>query len=170
MGAFYEFEQVDMFTVGALGRPGERLFVLQVRADGQRVTIKCEKQQAAAISEYLRRLLADLPAASDRPIAGAMELTTPIEPLFALGPIGLGYDRDHDRILIQLEEAVALTEDGEPDPDELADRGHVRVYVHRSQAAAFCAHADEVVAAGRPACFWCTRPLDPDGHVCVRMN
>ena len=27
-----------------------------------------------------------------------------------------------------------------------------------------------VVAAGRPACPFCTLPLDPDGHICPRQN
>ena len=50
------------------------------------------------------------------------------------------------------------------------DRGHIRLYMTRSQAAAFCDHADELVAAGRPNCQWCGNPIDPDGHPCPRMN
>ena len=49
MSVFYEFDDVDAFTVGTVGRPGERTFYLQVRAEGTRVTVKCEKQQTAAI-------------------------------------------------------------------------------------------------------------------------
>ena len=54
--------------------------------------------------------------------------------------------------------------------DDDPDRGHVRLYVTRSQAAAFCEYADELVAAGRPNCQWCGNPIDPDGHPCPRMN
>ena len=92
-----------------------------------------------------------------------------------LGPIGLGYDRGNDRLLVQLEELVAADRRrgrrrrGRADEDA-ADRGHVRLYVTRSQAAAFCDHADELVAAGRPSCMWCGNPIDPDGHPCPRMN
>ena len=57
MGVFFEFDDVDAFTVGTEGRPGERVFYLQARGNGQRVTLKCEKQQAAAIVQYLRRVL-----------------------------------------------------------------------------------------------------------------
>jgi uncharacterized repeat protein (TIGR03847 family) len=42
--------------------------------------------------------------------------------------------------------------------------------VKRSQAAAFCDRAEQVVAAGRPNCQWCDLPIDPDGHPCPRMN
>ena len=63
MSVFYEFDEVNAFTVGTVGRPGERTFLIQVRTDDQRVTVKCEKQQTAAIVQYLRRVLADLPPA-----------------------------------------------------------------------------------------------------------
>ncbi len=168
MSVFYEFDEVSAFTVGTIGRPGERTFLLQARADGQRVTIKCEKQQTAAIVQYLRRVLADLPPAEDRPMSGALELREPLDAVFVLGPIGLGYDRSNDRVLIQLDEVGEVDDDGEPVDDD--DRGHVRLYLSRGQAAAFCEHADGVVEAGRPPCQWCAFPMDPDGHDCPRMN
>ena len=168
MSVFYEFDEVSAFTVGTVGRPGERIFLLQARADGQRVTVKCEKQQTAAIVQYLRRVLADLPPAEDRPMSGALELREPLDTVFVLGPIGLGYDRANDRVLIQLEEVGEVDEEGELVDND--DRGHVRLYLSRGQAAAFCDHADGVVEAGRPACQWCAFPMDPDGHDCPRMN
>jgi uncharacterized repeat protein (TIGR03847 family) len=167
VSVFYEFDEVSAFTVGTIGRPGERTFLLQARADGERVTVKCEKQQTAAIVEYLRKVLADLPPAEDRPLAGALELREPIDPAFVLGPIGLGYDSANDRVLIQLEEVGEVDEHGDAVDD---DRGHVRLYLSRGQAAAFCDHADDVVEAGRPTCQWCSGPIDPDGHACPRMN
>ncbi len=168
MSAFYEFDSVDAFTVGAIGRPGERTFYLQARADGRRVSVKCEKQQTAAMAQYLRRVLSDLPPPEDRPIAGALELATPVEPAFVLGPIGLGYDRSTDRILIQLEEAGDVDDEGEPLEDQ--DLGHVRLFIGRGQAAAFCEQAERAIEAGRPDCPWCANPIDLDGHACPRMN
>jgi uncharacterized repeat protein (TIGR03847 family) len=167
MSAFFEFDEVDAFTTGAIGRPGERIFYLQARAGRRRVAVKCEKQQVSAMVQYLRRVLNDLPPPDDRPVPGALELTTPVEQAFVLGPIGLGYDPGNDRVVVQLEELVETDEEGEPITDE---QGHIRVYVSRSQAAAFCDHADRVVAAGRPDCQWCGFPIDPDGHACPRMN
>ena len=169
MSVYFDFDEVDAFTVGALGQPGERTFFLQARRGTTRVTIKCEKQQASAISEYLRRVLSDLPAPTEKPIAAAMELAAPVAAAFVLGPVGLGYDRSNDMVLVQLEEVIAVDENGEP-LDEDPDRGQVRVFLSRSQARAFCEHAESVVAAGRPACIWCARPVNPDGHLCVRMN
>jgi uncharacterized repeat protein (TIGR03847 family) len=175
---FFEFDEVDTFTAAVVGDPGSRVFYLHARAGQQRVTVKCEKQQVTAIAQYLRRVLADLPPPEDRPMV--TDLRDPGEQAFVLGPIGLGYDRGNDRLLVQLEELVPTIggEDDEDDDDdeviELAeddpDRGHIRLYVTRSQAAAFCDHADELVAAGRPNCVWCGSPIDPDGHPCPRMN
>jgi uncharacterized repeat protein (TIGR03847 family) len=168
MGVFFEFDDVDAFTVGTQGRPGERTFYLQARSDGRRVTLKCEKQQAAAILQYLRRVLSDLPPPQDKPMPSALELVEPIEASFVLGPVGLGYDRSMDRVLIQLEEVGEVDEEGELIPDD--NRGHVRLYVNRGQAVAFCEQAEIVIEAGRPSCRWCGFPIDPDGHPCPRMN
>ncbi len=182
MGEFYDFDDVDAFTVGTIGRPGQRVFLLQARRGRERVTVKCEKQQAAAIADYLRRVLNDLPPAEDRPMPGALELVGPIEATFVLGPIGLGYERSTDRVLIQLDELVPDDSDdvddfgdGDDEPDDTGfdlddDRNRLRVHLTRGQVLAFCEQADAVVAAGRPPCIWCSRPIDPDEHICPRMN
>lgn len=169
MSVFHDFTDVDAFTVGTIGRPGARTFFLQVRHDQQQVTVKCEKQQAAAIAEYLRKVLSDLPPGQAQP-AVAMHLDTPFETAFVLGPVGLGYDRDTDRVLVQLEEVIELDEEGLPIDEDDTDRSKVRMFLTREQAAAFCAHTDDVVSAGRAPCRWCGQPINPDAHACPRMN
>jgi uncharacterized repeat protein (TIGR03847 family) len=167
VSVFYEFEDVDAFTTGTVGRPGSRIFYLQARTGRTRVAVKCEKRQVAAIAQYLRRVLSDLPPPEDRPLPAALELSEPVDEAFVLGPIGLGYDSGSDRLVVQLEEVGFVDEDG----DEIEGHdGHVRMYVTRGQAAAFCDHADRLIAAGRPDCRWCSQPIDPDGHACPRMN
>ncbi len=172
MSVFYEFEEVDTFTSGAIGQPGQRVFYLQAKAGDRLVTVRCEKQQVAAIADYLKRVMVDLPPPEDRALGGPGELQQPVDAIFVLGPIGLGYDRSSDRIVVQLEEMLPGGVDPEEidDVDEETDRGQIRVYVKRSQAAAFCDRAEQVVAAGRPNCQWCDLPIDPDGHPCPRMN
>ncbi len=171
MSLFLEFDEVDTFAAAAVGEPGSRVFYLHARSGTQRVSVKCEKQQVSAISQYLRRVLSDLPPPDDRPLPSALESIDPGEQSFVLGPIGLGYDRGNDRLLVQLEELI-VTDDADEDvpDDDDPDRSHIRLYVTRGQATAFCEHADEIVAAGRPSCVWCGNPIDPDGHPCPRMN
>ena len=93
MSVFYEFEEVDAFTSGAIGKPGQRVFYLQARAGDRLVSVRCEKQQVAAIADYLKRVMVDLPPPEDRSVGGPQELQQPVEAVFILGPIGLVYDR-----------------------------------------------------------------------------
>jgi uncharacterized repeat protein (TIGR03847 family) len=170
MGVYFDFDDVDSFTVGAVGQPGQRTFLLQARRGRERVTVKCEKQQAAAIADYLRKVLNDLPPAEDRPMPSSLELAAPLDVAFVLGPVGLGYERANDRVLVQLDEIVPVDEDGELDPEALEDRSRVRVLLTRGRVEAFCEQADQLIAAGRPPCRWCSLPINPDGHICPRMN
>ena len=171
---FLEFERVDSFTCGTVGRPGQRTFLIDVRGDAGRVTVKCEKQQVAALSQYLRQLLDDAPDVAERPIDEAMELPQPGDAVFVVGTIGIAYDPRSDRMLVQIDELTDRTDDDPDDPsdDVLADGDGSRLRVHltRGQAAAFCDRADDVVAAGRPQCTFCHLPIDPEGHACPRMN
>lgn len=169
---FREFSEADSFTCAAFGEPGQRTFVLQIRQDGERLTIKCEKQQVAALSQYMRQLLADAPDVVDRPLDETMQVVTPIELSFVLGTVGIAYDPRNDRVVLQIDELVANEEEGTEQP-ELTDEpagDRVRIHISRGQAAAFCEHADDVVAAGRPSCLFCGRPVNSDGHACPRMN
>ena len=177
---FYEFDEVDEFTAGAVGEPGSRVFYLSARHGRQRVTVRCEKLQVKAISTWLRNVLNDLPPSENRPLVGQSDLGVAPDHAFVLGPIGLGYDRVNDRLLVQLEELIEADVDEDEagddatealaDATESVDRGHIRFYVTRGQADAFCEHADRVVAAGRPPCQWCGHPIDPQGHTCPRLN
>jgi len=38
------------------------------------------------------------------------------------------------------------------------------------KAAAFVERANDLMKAGRPSCPVCSRPMDPEGHVCPRSN
>jgi uncharacterized repeat protein (TIGR03847 family) len=168
----------DLGTVvlmaGAVGRPGQRTFYLQAHATSGPITVKCEKQQVEALAEYLERLLADLPAVQS-PAALPDELTPPVDPRFVLGSIGLAYDEVADRFVVVLEEITEEADDDAEDAgrlsaDDTVERDGVRLELTRDSALVFCARARDLVAAGRPSCRFCGRPMDPDGHFCPRMN
>jgi len=166
---YQEFGTTDSFTCGAFGEPGRRTFVMHVRADGERITMKCEKQQVAALSQYIRQLLEDAPDVEERPLEDAMQITPPIEVNFVVGTVGIAYDPRNDRMVVQIDELIPTDDDTPIDEDD--DSGaRIRLHITRGQAAAFCEHADDVVAAGRPLCVFCGRPIDLDGHPCPRMN
>jgi hypothetical protein len=39
MGEFHDFDEVDAFTVGAVGRPGQRVFLLQARRGDAKIAM-----------------------------------------------------------------------------------------------------------------------------------
>lgn len=180
MPFYADFEHVDVLTTGALGEPGRRTFYLQARAGARSVSVRCEKQQAAAIAQYLRRALKHLPTPEGQPPRAVMHLAEPIDEEFVLGAVALEFDRSGDRFVLHLREfdtpddedtADEDTADEDVEDDDAAvDGALVRVALTRAQAVAFCEHTDRVVAAGRPDCVYCERPIDPDGHFCPRMN
>jgi uncharacterized repeat protein (TIGR03847 family) len=162
----------DLGTVvlvsGAVGDPGQRVFYLQAQGPLGTHTVKCEKGQVAALAEHMERLLADLPPINATNLVPA-ELESSwsgLTPRFVLGTIGLAYDADSDRVVVVLEEVATEDEDDEAE----VDHDGLRLEITRSVASVFCARAKEIVAAGRPSCRWCGRPIDPDGHPCPRMN
>ena len=167
MSAYFESDDIDAFTTAAIGEPGSRTFYLQIRSQGRHITMKCEKQQVAALSQYIRQLLADAPDVKERPLDDAMQMSTPNEVEFVVGTVGIAYDPRSDHMVIQIDEMRDDEAFTEGEDDEV---GRVRIYISRGQAAAFCEHADDVVAAGRPACIFCGRPKNVDGHACPRMN
>jgi len=172
MGDYWDFDEADAFATGAIGQPGERVFYLQVRADGRTVCMKCEKTQVAELARYMRNFLSDLPEV--HPAAdGNASLVSPVEQDFVLGSIGLGIDRASSRVVVQLEELVMVDDDDdafdlvddEDDPSSV-----VRVMLTAAQARAFCEVAERVVGSGRETCRWCGAPMDPAGHACPRFN
>jgi uncharacterized repeat protein (TIGR03847 family) len=169
----HRFEHVDTFTAAVEGRPGQRTFFLQVQADATVVTVKCEKQQVDALGQYFVRLLTTLEG-QDQPEAdlarARLEAATPLLAEFVVGSISVAFDADAECFVVDIEEAVPVDENGEPEPEALERQGGVQLRLDRTQAQAFAELAAELVAAGRPPCRFCGLPLDPEGHACPRMN
>jgi len=159
----FELPSPDVFTAGTVGPAGQRVFYLQARDGDLVITVRCEKQQVAALADYFDGLLEDLEPALYGVAASDLNLTEPFQELWTVGPIGVAYDEPGDRIVVVLEE---LTEEETEDDDGAS----VKVHLNRSQVASFVGHARGLVSAGRPPCRFCGLPLDAEGHACPRMN
>lgn len=166
MSSFDDLPEADSVTVGALGPPGRRVFLLQARSGPSVLTLKVEKVQVAALSEYLEQIVRQVSPAAEELLSGSelspaeMELDTSHDPSFTVGSIGLGYDQSAQRVVLVAEEAAA---EGE-------EKARARIAVTPRQAAALAVWGARLVAAGRPACPLCGYPLDPSGHICPRTN
>ena len=175
-GESFEFSSVDFFTAGAIGEPGSRVFYLQARSGDATFTLKVEKQQVAALGEYLSELLEELPPTDPPVVIGGLDLEEPVVPAWIVGGLGVVFDNDSQLFVVVAEEMVPANNDDDDgddhdddDPDE-QPHGTARVYLTREQVAVFAIRAEELMASGRPACIFCGNPINPDGHICVRMN
>ncbi len=164
MSISFDFPHVERFTVGAIGEPGSRVFLLQAQEQTVVCTIKVEKTQVSALCTYLGDMLGEL--ASPAPLPTDLDLSAHVEPEWTAGSISASYDEDVDRIVIFIEQSEQY------DPIlEIIETGATASWaVTREQASAFAIHGTRLVQAGRPPCPLCGYPLDASGHFCPRQN
>ena len=166
MSASFELEALEHFTVGTIGPPGQRVFYLQAGVTGTVVSLKLEKQQVAALAEYLAGALREVADDPDTIVPEAdIGLIEPVDAEWIVGDIGIGYDADAEMMLVMATETPS--QDEAEDPDEQAT---AQFRLTLGQVAGFVARARQVVAAGRPPCRFCGAPLNDDGTWCPCSN
>jgi uncharacterized repeat protein (TIGR03847 family) len=175
----FELGAPDLFTAGAVGPPGQRVFFLQAREGGHLVTLKVEKEHVRALGEYLAGALAKLGRPGDAAPAAAPEAETvlvePIVPAWTVRTIGVGYDETARRFVVVVQERIDDPEAAEAPEVEDAGRTEgeaatARFEITRAQAAGFVRRAEALMKAGRPPCPVCGQPKNPAGHICPRQN
>ncbi|WP_028660908.1 DUF3090 domain-containing protein [Nocardioides insulae] len=189
MPVVHSFDPPERFVVGTVGEPGARAFFLQARSGPRMVSVACEKQHVAALAERIDELLDEVmrssttvvPAVAPWDMDDNDPLEQPIEEEFQVGTLTLSWDPGDERVVIEVlpltevtlvdpeesvtgEEIAALAE-AEDEPEEL-----VIVRMPPAAARSFVKRARQVIGAGRPDCPFCGRPVDPQGHLCVRAN
>jgi len=152
MGEEIDLQPVTHITTDALGQPGKRVFYLQGWQDERTITLIVEKIQIQSLAVGLEQFLTELQEkfpqlveASADYIEERMRIIPPVDPLFRVGEIGLGYDGDADLVVLVTRELLAEGQD----PDESKA---VRFWCTRSQLRAMCHWGMEVVSRGRPIC------------------
>jgi uncharacterized repeat protein (TIGR03847 family) len=165
-----ELKPVIRITAAAIGDPGKRVFYLQGRSDTDLVTLLIEKQQIQSLAigveqflEDLEKRFPELSQASGDFVELDMDLEKPIEPVFRVGQIGLGYEEESDLLVLVAREAGAEDEDDE-------QTAIARFWCTRSQLLAMCQWGLELANRGRPICGNCGEPIDAEGHFCPKRN
>ena len=162
MSESFHFEAVERLTVGTLGPKGQRVFYLQCLAEGELVSLKFEKQQAAALAEYLDRILGQLPEADEGEFPADLDMREPVVEAWTIGSLGIAYDEHADRVILVAEELVE---------DEDTAGASARFTLSRAQVSALVTRTRAVVSSGRPPCPYCLRPLEPsNGDWCPCHN
>ncbi len=162
-----ELNPVSHITIGTVGEPGNRTFYLQGSHSRDIVTLTIEKQHAVMLASSLDYLLNDLEqAAPGRPEPqtdawmGDHRLREPLEPMFRVGNLNLGYSEEVHRIVVVAYELV----------DEEDESDVVSFWASKEQIQALIPHIQSVVKAGRPICGNCGEAVDRSGHFCPRRN
>ncbi len=170
----YDLNPVQHIIADAMGEPGQRTFFLQARAGSQLVSVVLEKQEVGSLAvsvlqllEELEKMHPELPTATR--IKKAVHAEHPMEPLFRVRQLSIGYDEEEDMIWL-IAKAQVLTEEGQiidPDQDEAPS---VRFVGSREQMRAMSEHALEIISQGRPVCPLCGKPIERSGHFCARTD
>lgn len=158
----FDLPDVDVFIAGTVGPAGQRMFFLQAVAGGEVVTLKVEKQQVAALTDYLSDMLDDLPNHDPSSVPQPTEPRVPVEPEWAVASMGVAYVESRDRVALWVEQL--LREDGD------GDAATSRFQLTRSQVAGFISQARLLLSAGRPPCPFCEMPLNDGDTWCPCWN
>ena len=165
-----DVDPCDHITADAIGSPGQRVFYLQAYQDQRTITVLIEKAQlqslAIGVEQFLSQISQqnpDLEEASAEFSEEHMRIHPPVDPLFRAGEIGLGYDKERDRVVVFTKEL--LTEEDEPD-----SAAQIRFWASRSQMRKLARWGADVVNRGRPICPQCGQPMEAEGHFCPKKN
>jgi len=158
----FDLPDVDAFATGTVGPAGQRMFFLQAVAGGEVVTLKVEKQQVAALADYLADMLDDLPNPDPASVPASPELRVPVEPEWSVASMGVAYVESRDRVALWVEQLQR-----EDDDDSAATS---RFQLTRGQVTSFISQARLLLTAGRPPCPYCELPLNDGGTWCPCWN
>jgi uncharacterized repeat protein (TIGR03847 family) len=161
----YPLGSLSRIEPKTFGEPGQRTFHLVLEAGDARCTVWLEKEQLFQLGIYLQEVVQSL-SAEDRERRGQ-----PSEPEwtgerlsldFRAGQVLLSHDPESNSFRLLVYEC---------EDEESAEEGaSVSFWITAQQAESVAEEALQICAAGRPRCFLCGLPINPEGHVCPRAN
>jgi uncharacterized repeat protein (TIGR03847 family) len=165
-----DVDPCDHITSDAIGQPGQRVFYIQAFRAEKTYTVIIEKAQLQSLAIGVEKFLAEVERqnptvkeASADYVEEQMRIHPPVDPLFRVGEIGLGYDQPRDFVVLFAREL--LTEEQDPEEGSV-----IRFWCTRSQLHKMARWGAEVVARGRRICPQCGQPEEPEGHFCPKKN
>ena len=162
----YKLGAVQTVSAETFGRPGRRTFRLVAEAGRAQSYIWLEKEQLLQLGLYLQqavRQLGEAAAGKESAPGEAPWMGDPLEQDFHARQMQLQYDPDANCFVIH------AFEGDEDDPDAGAQTS-VSFWMTMAQTSDLANEVLRICAAGRPPCFLCGAPIDPDGHRCARAN
>jgi uncharacterized repeat protein (TIGR03847 family) len=171
----YSLGPVASIVAVTFGEPGNRTFKLDLQSGLASCSVWMEKEQLLQLAVYLRDLVERL-SPEDRKREGDLqeeswsggELTVD----FKAGQMLLNHDAESNGIYLQAyaREPDEPTPEESPGNEETAETESVGFWITTPQAGVLGEEALKICAAGRPTCFLCGQPINPEGHACPRSN
>lgn len=169
-GEEIDLRPISHITIDAIGQPGKRVFYLQGWQGTRCVTLIVEKIQVQSLAIGLEQFMTEvkqqfpgLTDVNDDYVEDRMRIQPPLDPLFRVGELGLGYDAESDLVILVARGVIAEDQDSE-------QAKSVRFWCSRAQVRAMCRWGMQVASHGRPICPQCGEPMDPEGHFCPKKN
>lgn len=169
--------RAELIGAEAIGVPGNRRFRVFARSRRGTASLWLEREQMEALATAIDQLLAESTNALVlRPVVQTNTAPPPSAPAdfpntpdvdFPVGQLQIGFDEEHDVVLLRAEPLRTL-EPGE-DPEEPEFQPQLSTYLSHTQAERLSAHITATLAGGRPRCPLCGRPMEP-AHVCEKQN
>jgi len=167
-----DLNPISHITVDAIGEPGERVFYLQGKNEDRVVTLLVEKFQIQTLSlaienlmSELRDKLPDIDVASPDYKEEDMILKVPLDPLFRVGELSLGYEPGQDLMVLIAKEVPQ----DKPDTEE-ESLSEIRFWCTRSQLWALGRWGIELASRGRPVWPSTGEPILPAGEFSPKNN
>ena len=173
-----DFGRAQLVGAEAIGEPGNRRFRIYVRSARGAASLWLEREQLDALGQAMEQLIARITrglalrieAVAKAPKPPGAPADFPEEPdvEFPVGNMQLGYDEAHDRTLLRAGPLILIERDGEYFANDEMDLPFSVVF-SRSQAEQLTLHIRGIIAAGRPRCPFCDKPMGPN-HMCDKQN
>jgi uncharacterized repeat protein (TIGR03847 family) len=150
---------VEALQAETFGEPGQRTFRLLAKTAEGEISLWLEKEQVvmlgSAVEELMQRVPSELGGSPDSDVlksfVGELEVK--------VGSLAIGYDADHSGFSLEAGDFASAF-----------DLNSISLLATRDQFSALQQQIHEIVAAGRPRCSLCGRPLSPSGHFCPESN
>ena len=161
--ARHRFGGLSQFEAEAIGEPGHRTFRLILKSGDSSATLWLEKEQLYQLAVHLHEIMESLSSEGaaeqgEAPEPESSVGSTSLE--FTIGKLALGHD-NHSNCLLLLAHDVEETDEGQ---------ATLSFWLTLSQGEELAKDALNVCSAGRPRCFLCSQPINPEGHMCPRAN
>ena len=150
----YVFSAPERVMVGTRGEVGARLFLLQAREGRRLVVVKCEKQQLAALAQWLGVAVTEMGRPGHLP--EDLSLEAEYEPDLVMGDVSLAVDAEARHVDVVI--------------DSVDDEDQLHLTLSAEWAGTLAIAIVRLIEVGRAPCPLCGGPLDARGHDCPRTN